>query len=48
MIPVRLGSNYGGVHEALSTAIAAAIPYDEPSDPIVLQLKDIREQKEVD
>lgn len=43
--PARLVVNYGGRPEALATAIAAALYYDEPTDPIALQLKAIREEK---
>ena len=46
VVPVKLVINYGSDSEALSTA--TSIFYDEPSDPIALQLKDIREEKRGD
>ncbi len=46
--PARLVIKYGGVPEALSTAIAAAIFYDEASDPISQQLKEMRNNKGID
>jgi mannitol-1-phosphate 5-dehydrogenase len=41
--PARMVMAYGGVPDALATSIAAAIHYDEPSDPIAVQLKALRE-----
>ncbi len=46
--PAKLVIHYGGVPKALSTAIAAAIFYDQPSDPISQQLQEIREKKGID
>lgn len=46
--PARLVIDYGGSPEALATAIAAAIFYEEPSDPIAVQLKEIREKQGID
>ena len=40
--PALLVLMYGGVPEGLATSIAAALHYDEPSDPFSAQLKDIR------
>lgn len=41
--PAQLVLAYGGVPDALATSIAAAIHYEEASDPIALQLKTLRE-----
>jgi len=43
--PARMVITYGGKPEALATAIAAALFYDEPTDPIAQQLKSMRKEK---
>lgn len=46
--PARLVIQYGGIPHALATAIAAALFYEQPSDPIALQLKHLRTTKGID
>lgn len=44
----RLVLEYGVVPENLATAIAAALFYDNPADPVALELKQIREVSGID
>jgi mannitol-1-phosphate 5-dehydrogenase len=46
--PARMVIEYGGNPENLATAIAAAVFYDNPQDPIALQLRTKRENQGVD
>ncbi len=46
--PARLVLEYGGMPDALSISIAAAIHYDESSDPIARDLRDLRLVQGVD
>jgi mannitol-1-phosphate 5-dehydrogenase len=46
--PARLVIQFGGVPEGLATSIAAALFYEQPSDPIAMQLKSLREQQGID
>lgn len=39
---------FGGVPEGLATSIAAALFYEQPSDPIAMQLKQLREEQGID
>jgi mannitol-1-phosphate 5-dehydrogenase len=46
--PALLSLKYGLVPEGLATAIAAAIHYSDPRDPVALELKRIRNERGID